>query len=288
MSNGMNQFNWSDQQFADLNSTILDEVSNNRRARKVLPLSLLYVDRPNYVEGVTGLRVEGGDILQMRTPQTLSPVMLSSYFLLRPQQFTDKAAALHLATQAAYRVAFAEDAIVLYGHEARDELDRMHVRAEGLGEQRGLAGEGDEIERDSILDCILAGIGVLQGRLRFGDYCAIVAPDLYMEAYRPRYTPLDAPIYEIQPLLREKGFVSSPASRPRTGAIFSLGGASIDLAVAYDAHVEYDHEERGQAILRVVEQVCLRINDPDSVTRFRVRPEKRDEAKPRKSTETPA
>lgn len=288
MSNGMNQFNWDDKRFQDLNSAILDEVSNNRRARKVVPPVPLSVDQPQYVEGVTGLQVEDADILQMRTPQTLSPVTLSSYFLLKPQQFGDEEAALHLATQAAYRVAYAEDATVLYGHDAREELERMHVRAEGLDDQRGLAGEGHVIEKDSILDCILEGITVLQARNRFGDYCAIVAPDLYMQAYQPLYTPLDAPIYQIQPLLRQGGFVSSPASRSRTGIIFSLGGSAVDLAVAYDAHVEYDHEERGQAILRVAEQVCLRVNDPASVASFQVRVKQSEERRERKQAEASA
>jgi hypothetical protein len=93
----------------------------------------------------------------------------------------------------------------------------------------------------------------------------IVAPDLYQEAFAPRQNTLDAPIYEIRPLLKEGGFLYSQAAPEKTGVIFSLGGHTLDIAVPVDVMVELTDEEKGVALLRVVEQFRLRENDCTAV-----------------------
>jgi uncharacterized linocin/CFP29 family protein len=113
-----------------------------------------------------------------------------------------------------------------------------------------------------ILQSILEGIKQLRARNHQGEYAVIVSPDLYEQAFKPRHDTLDAPIYEIRPLLKENGFLYSAAAPETTGVIFSLGGQTIDMNVSVDAKAELTDEERGVAILRVVEQLRLRLNDP--------------------------
>lgn len=108
------------------------------------------------------------------------------------------------------------------------------------------------------------GIERLQKSNHHGEYCVIVAPDLYQKAFAPRNNTLDAPIYEIRPLLREGGFLYSHAVPKGSGIIFSLGGNTIDMAVPVDITVEPSVEEKGTATLRVVEQFRLRVNDRSS------------------------
>jgi uncharacterized linocin/CFP29 family protein len=115
-----------------------------------------------------------------------------------------------------------------------------------------------------ILESILEGIKRLRDGNHHGEYCVIVSPALYQEAFKPRTNTLDAPIYEIRPLLKDNGFLYSPAAREKTGVIFSLGGHTIDITVPVDATVEFTDEQKGIAELRVVEQCRLRVNDPSA------------------------
>ena len=170
-----------------------------------------------------------------------------------------------LATRAAYQLALAEDQIVLLGAEANLAVN---VRQRNLGQQTGLFAQGaarPELPGNTtILDGILAAIAELRGRNHHGEYGAIVSPDLYRVAFNTQGPRHEAFIHEIRPLLREGAFQYSSAATGRSGVVFSLGGHTLDMAVPVDASVELVNEERG-ALLRVVEQFRLRINDPTAV-----------------------
>jgi uncharacterized linocin/CFP29 family protein len=264
MPNGKNNhfnWSWSPDRWQRLNTLIHDEAARIRVARRVLTL---FGNSDGYVDNVVGHQVSEEPPLSIQAGQSLVPVEISVDFKLFPEQFNDEQAAMALATRAAYLVALAEDAVVLNGNRAREFLDRHHVSRRNLDQQTGLFGENQGTVGPRILDSVLEGITELRTRNHHGEYCVIVSPDLYQEAFKPRTNTLDAPIYEIRPLLKEGGFLYSPAAPERTGVIFSLGGHTIDIAVPIDAMGELTDEERGVALLRVVEQFRLRVNDPSA------------------------
>ena len=90
----------------------------------------------------------------------------------------------------------------------------------------------------TILESIIGGIADLEKSGRIGRYAAIVSLDLYQEAMKPRTNAMDAPIYEIRPLLVEGGFRHSQVLSSRTGVIFSLNGDHAKIKVPADTSVE--------------------------------------------------
>jgi uncharacterized linocin/CFP29 family protein len=134
-------------------------------------------------------------------------------------------------------------------------------------------------QRSDILDILLKGIERLRNSGHFGEYCAVVAPDLYKAAFAPRSSlgtdwdaQREAPIYQIRPLLREGGFGYSRMLMPGTGVIFSLGGGALTLAVPREAHVQFVSMDR-DIILSVQERFRLLINRPDAIVPLCADPE---------------
>jgi len=263
MRNGNNNFNWSQDRWQGINKVVHDE-SAKIRLRDVFPL---WGNSGGYVDSAVGHEVTltPGQPLKIKAGQNLVPVELSVEFQLSPEQFHDEQVAEALATRAAYILALAEDAVLLQGNSSRRFLTSLNVVERNLDEQHGLFNENQPQVERPILESILEGIKRLRTRNHHGEYCVIVSPDLYQEAFAPRQNTLDAPIYEIRPLLREGGFLYSQAAPEKTGVIFSLGGHTLDIAVPVDVMVELTDEEKGVALLRVVEQFRLRENDRTAV-----------------------
>jgi uncharacterized linocin/CFP29 family protein len=284
MPNGRNNFGWSDETRQRINTVIHDESARARIARRVLPL---FGNATGFVDRVPGHQLRppaAGQPLSLRGNQSLAPVEISVDFTLAPEEFGDEQAAMALATRAAYQLALAEDRIVLLGADAAPLLLAANVRERNLNEQKGLFRSAMETAAmraqapapaagapppqlpagTTILDGILNAIAELRQRDHHGEYGAIVSPNLHREAFQTPARRREAFIYEIRSLLREGSFQYSSAATGRTGVIFSLGGHTVDMAVPVDASVELVNEERG-ALLRVVEQFRLRINDPTAV-----------------------
>src|SRR6266536_4308402 len=259
MKNGNNRFNWSPDRWQRINTIVHDEAAKIRVARRVLPL---FGNSGDYVDSVVGHQVDIGPPLRIQAGQTLVPMEASIEFQLSPEQFNDEQVASALAIRGAYVLALAEDAVLLRGASASTFLADLHVLERNLGKQAGLLDGNPPAVENPILESILGAIKTLRTRNHHGEYCVIVAPDLYQKAFAPRQHTMDAPIYEIRPLLKEGGFLYSQAVPENTGVIFSLGGQSVDLTVPVDAMVELTDEEKGIALLRVVEQFRLRLNDP--------------------------
>jgi Encapsulating protein for peroxidase len=114
----------------------------------------------------------------------------------------------------------------------------------------------------------VGGIADLEKAGRIGRYAAVVSLDLYQEAMKPRTSAMDAPIYEIRPLLVEGGFRHSQVLASRTGVIFSLTGDAIKIAVPVDTSVEFV-DERGDVFLQTVEQIRLVVDVPEAVVALR-------------------
>ena len=268
---------WPDTKWTSLNNVIHDEAALLRKARRDEGASLagsgrilnLFGEQNDFVNDVAGYKVDAvtpGKPLSICAGQSLVPAKIWVSFQLSPEQSKDENIAMALATKAAYLVALAEDYVLLHGADAADFLDKLNVSYEDtLRLQTGLFSQAHKQVDKPVLDSIIDGIRQLRDRNHHGEYCAIVSPDLYQEAFAPRQNTLDAPIYEIRPLLKKSGFMYSPAAPPKTGVVLSLGGRTIDLAVPVDARAEEEEKGRGVTILRVVEQLRLRVNDETAV-----------------------
>lgn len=196
----------------------------------------------------------------------LSPIKISSHFVVAQHQLSDEALAARLAVRCARDLSNAEDDIILHGRNARLGVN-VEDESDTLIEQDGLfpAAPVAIAARTKVIDSILAALQTLQTNNHYGPYCVIVSPDLHREALTPSGASATPPIDPILPQLRPRGFRwSQMLTTPRTGVAFSLGGGALDMPVLWDAHVECRNVE-GRAAFVVVEQFRLRINDPTAV-----------------------
>jgi uncharacterized linocin/CFP29 family protein len=273
MSNNASKFTWDHD---SVNKLVHDAATEIRVVR---PLLNLYGKQGAYTTNIHGHQIKGspqdrdkGSSLSIPINQCLTPVILSCDFTLQQEQFSDADALNTLAVESAYRVAAAEDAVILLGEDAQEFIGRLGVKAdrEQLAAQTRLLPKGAKpLGKDrSILDGIVGGIADLEKAGRIGRYAAVVSLDLYQEAMKPRTNAMDAPIYEIRPLLVEGGFRHSQVLPSRTGVIFSLSGNGLKIAVPVDTSVEFV-EEKKDVFLQVVEQIRLVVDVPESVVALR-------------------
>jgi len=273
MTNNVSKFTWNQE---SVNNRVHDAAGE---VRVVRPLLKLYGKQGAYTTNIVGHPIRGnhhdkdkGSPLSIPTNQFLTPVILSCDITLQQEQFTDVDALNILAVEAAYRVAVAEDAVVLLGKGARDFIDKLGVKAdaEQLAAQTGLLPSNTlPLKADrSILDSIVGGIADLEKAGRVGRYAVVVSLDLYQEAMKPRTNAMDAPIYEIRPLLVDGGFRHSQVLTGRTGVILSLNGDGVKISVPVDTSVEFV-EEKKDVFLQVVEQIRLVVDVAEAVAALR-------------------
>jgi hypothetical protein len=222
-----------------------------------------------FVGSVPGHRVTRGASLSVRPNQHLQPLQMSRHFFLHREQVDDSPTLNTLITFAAADIAQAEDAVILLGAEAEPFLQKLNIKLidpDGLRAQHGLFRPEQPKVAEPILKSVLEGIKTLRGRGQGGDYYVIVSPDLFEEAHTNRHTPLDAPIYQIQPLLAANGFLFSEVAPAKTGVIFSLARNTISLAVPMDTFVDTSlpNDPEGRPRYAVAEQICLVIDDPEA------------------------
>jgi uncharacterized linocin/CFP29 family protein len=271
MNNNGSKFTWNQESVSNL---VHDAASETRVVR---PLLKLYGKQGAYTTNIVGHPIRGsqqdnGSSLSIPINQFLTPVILSCDITLQQEQFSDEDALNILAVEAAYRVAAAEDAVILLGKDAYGFIKKLGVKADRdqLGTQTGLLPtKAPSLKNErSILDSIVAGIADLEKAGRIGRYAAVVSLELYQEAMKPRTNAMDAPIYEIRPLLIEGGFRHSEVLTGRTGVIFSLNGDGVKIAVPVDTSVEFV-EEKKDVFLQVVEQIRLVVDVPEAVAALR-------------------
>lgn len=236
---------------------------------RVVRQALVPIIGTGYVANVGGNHVTRGAELSISSHQCLQPFQISRHFFLHNDQATDTETMAKLARYASADMAFGEDAVCLYGPEARHHLEKLQIafNPDELEHQDSLfVKDQKQVGDGGILHSILEGRKALQEKGHFGDYWVIVSPALYEEAYKNRATPVDAPIYEIQHLL--KGFLCSEAVKDRTGVIFSLDRGGISLVVPMDLYLDTSlpKDNEGRPRFRLAEQFRLVIDDPDART----------------------
>lgn len=273
-----NSFMWHQDRQQTINRMVWEAAKDIRVIR---PFLKLYGKQGEYTTNIIGHRVKAGKVgtplssdtvrtvgtpLSIDINQNLTPVKLSCDLQIHQEQFKDEDTLHTLAVEAAYRVAAAEEGVLVLGKSAGDFLARLNVaHDENLEQQIGLFPDNPPpLGHTTILDSIVHGIKDLQANGRFRNYVAIVSLDLYQEAMKPRQNPFDAQIYEIRPLLVEGGFLYSQAAPEKTGVLLSLSGDSVKLAVPVDTSMEFV-EEKKDVFLQVVEQIRLLIDVPEAV-----------------------
>jgi len=260
-----NSFMWHQDRQQSINRMVWEAAKDIRVIR---PFLQLYGKQGEYATNIIGHQVnagKGGRPLSIDINQNLTPVKLSCDIQIHQEQFKDEDTLHTLAVEAAYRVAAAEEAVLVLGKSAGDFLDRLSVTAENLDQQTGLfPANPPTLGNTTILDSIVQGIKDLQANGRFRNYVAVVSPDLYQAAMKPQQNIFDAQKYAIEPLLMEGGFLYSQAAPEKTGVLLSLSGDSVKLAVPMDTCIEFV-EEKKDVFLQAVEQFRLLIDVPEAV-----------------------
>lgn len=241
------------------------QASKLRVARQALPPII----GQGFVGSVPGHRVTKGRNLCVRPNQQLQPLQMSRHFFLHKEQSADDSTLNALITFAAADIAQAEDAVILLGPEAGPVLEKLNIDLtdpEDLREQPSLFHYKQPKVAKPILESVLEGIKTLRERGQSGDYYVIVSSDLFEEAHINRHAPLDAPIYQIQPLLASSGFLFSEVVPEKTGVIFSLARNTISLAVPMDTFIDTSlpNDSEGRPRFAVSEQIRLVIDDPEA------------------------
>jgi len=264
----MDATNLSQDDLQTLNTTAQNQAAKLRIVRQALVPTI----GQGYVNNVAAHHVSRGAELSVKPNQALQPIQISRHFFVHKEQTTDTATLTKLVNFAAADMAQAEDSVILLGAEARSQLTRLQVTLDNPDElqfQAGLFEKEQAPIKGDILNSILDGIKTLQRRGHAGDYYAIVSPELYEEAYKNKTTAMDAPIYQIQPLL--KGFLFSEAAEGKRGVLFSLARDMISLSVPVDLYLDtsLSNDSGGRSRFRLAQQFRLVVDDPDARTPLR-------------------
>ena len=272
MDTGIYDLKWGQDLAAKISKQLNTEIGRIRAEPPLIPVVL---SPSRYEDVVQSYRIApppGGAAAAIQPKSIssknskLSPIKISSHFVVAQHQFSDEALVARLAIRCASDLAFAEDDIILNGDRANLRAKNIKDDSDTLDEQEGLlvAAPAAVAEGTDVVGSILLALQELQRRNHHGPYCVIVSPDLHREALTPAGGSSTPRIDPILPQLRHRGFRWSQAAAPRTGVAFSLGGGALDLPILWDAHVECRKVE-GDATFAVVQQFRLRINDPTAV-----------------------
>jgi uncharacterized linocin/CFP29 family protein len=205
--------------------------------------------------------------------QPQRPIQISRSFFLHRQQSGDDEILKALITQAAADLAQAEDGVILLGAAAAPVgapplpfLANITYDPAEVAAQVSLLPAGPANVTQSILDRIIAGIQGLRANGYYGEYYAIVALDLYSEAFRNIGPGRNAPIDQIKPLLAPDGFLGSNTLPATTGVIFSLARGTVRLLVPVDTYVDITipNDNQGRQRFRVAQQFRLMIDDANA------------------------
>lgn len=251
----------------DVKNKIRDEAGRLRRVRSLLPLFGDQTTDPDAIVDYRTNQIDGARPVISIDPsrQRLVSAELRAEFRLALEQYGDAGVAMALVSRAASRIGTAEDALLLHGDDAGPALATLNVAHRNLDKQDSrLFPSGVKPVNGHILDFIVNAIGTLQTNGHYGGYAAIVAPNLYQQAFKAENARSDAPIHQIRPLLIEDGFRYSNAAAPGTGVVLSVGGDVINVAAPRDTYCGFVREDNG-AILCVAERIRLLVNDPTAI-----------------------
>jgi uncharacterized linocin/CFP29 family protein len=258
----LKRLGWTDYYWTDIEPVLREEAESARMVRPAIPL-FGQSNNPNAPEEfVSDYRIDIGPPLKIPERATLRTAELKFSFNLSSNQRGNVTGAQTLVRRAAHMMGRAEDGVAVLGNRAADFLNTLRVEVDDANLQAqtsSLIQEGQAAVTQPILSPILKAMENLQTRGYFGEYCAIVAPDLYRQAFEPQDRAADAPIYQIRELLSGGSFRYSPAVPQGRGVLLSYGGGTIQITVPRDVYIRWG--EGTGLNLEVRERFRLLIND---------------------------
>jgi uncharacterized linocin/CFP29 family protein len=261
---------WGAETWNSLDQAVHDEFRRAGVAATLVPLSGPFPD----AQTVPALVVDRAT-MTVDEAMTRPLVEISVSFGLRQEQVADPnlATAVTLATQAAHLLSQAEDALVFRGEEGKTGSVFDFVACRGDA-GRGLLSSDDDVIKanmngggagEAIFRAVVEGRARLQARGHYGPYALALDSMSYANAFAPVGESLALPADRIAPLVAQ-GFVSAGALPESTGVLFSVGGATVDIAVGSDPATAFSQvDPDGTFRFRVFERFALRIKDAGAV-----------------------
>jgi len=214
--------------------------------------------------------------------QTLVPVILNSEFRIEPEQNRDEGTIVRLAANAAERLARAEDAVILFGENARPLLAARNVDARNLDEKEGLLPNraGPQVAANQVRQGVDTAIEWLAQNGAGDRYRSVLSTSLFSATHDPIGAGGRILLDQIRNRLdsryqqREQPFdqrvVESGLLAGRRGVIFRVIGQPIDLVFTMAPRVVYSGHDNRTVLLGVEERFVLRVMGRRAVRQIRV------------------
>ncbi len=287
------QVPWTDEQWARVTQVIQEEASRARVAATFLPLlgplpadadfvtadRIKYVPDPNPNDEHQRMEIEDRSVIQLATLQ----VKVS----LRGAQMADPElrSALAMFRRAANVIARLEDAMVFNGQEAENKGPkgpRVHPHIYDV--HGGQASEGlvvgtplqipsrpahkDEGPGEHLVTAISDSIFKLESNGHGGPFAVALGQDLFTDATTPSPS-LVLPQDRIIPFLGGGSMVRTSTLPTNEGVVVALGGAPVELVVAFDITLGFlQVTTHPNFVFRVYEKVVLRIKEKNAIVKL--------------------
>jgi uncharacterized linocin/CFP29 family protein len=273
---------WTDWQWSRVREVIAQEATKTRVAGSVLPH---YGSLPPSTELVPSERVdeEAGTVHELETIQLFD---LSVRVRLSRQQVEEEelSGALQLFRRAARLVAWTEDWLIFNGRSRPDRPNQIALDEPGGPEAsqclvRGGRDARGVLECDgrqhvnipaesngSLIPAFVHAIAKLEGHTHLAPFVAVLGDALFVRIHTPADSSLVLPRDRIEPLLGGGSLLRSGTLRAEEGAVVSLAGDPIDLAVAVDIEPQFlTIDEHARYVFRVHERFAPRIKEPRAI-----------------------
>ena len=275
---GRDAVGWSQDVWDRIDKAVGDEARRSSLAASLLPLV-----GPLPAALTVAADVIAGNPLAIAEDGVRPLVELSVEFTLTPTQVAGEASLLtatSLATRAANLLAQAEDILIFQGEAGQNAplfkvVKRRQSPGTGLVEsaEEEIAVQpvqaGSRHYGEHLFAAVAKGCAHLQAKGQYGPYALALHDTIYADSFAPLAGTLVTPADRIKPLVTQ-GFAGTGALPPHTGVLVSVGGNTVDLALASDAAVDFSQVDGdGLSRFRVSERFALRVKERAAIVRLR-------------------
>lgn len=286
--NNLNEVNWDEAIWKEINDAVVAEVGKVRAAQKVFPTIVLDNNPTEIPDEVIDF-----DNLTIREGQTKQFVEIYQQFSLTATQVAKESqnkTCKTLARMAAKTIALAEDSVIFSGINARNLAP---VTADFLKpDNHGLIGEASPDNADdrdprkvsklivihaapssrtsgyiwgeNIFSAVTKGISLLTAKAQAPKFALFLPVKAYADTFvPPSPASLVTTAERIKPLV-EGGYVEAVSLPDDIGLLVALAGDPTTLYVGREATTEFLNKEGSRYIFRVVERVQFVARDPRS------------------------
>lgn len=119
---------------------------------------------------------------------------------------------------------------------------------------------------ERLVRAVSRAIGNLEGNGQFGPFAVVLDQALFMLAQTPQRNSLVLPQDRIVPFLGGGSLLRSTTLPTGNGLVVALGGAPIELVLAYDLQLQFlQRTEDAEFLFRLSEKMVLRIKEPPAI-----------------------